>query len=141
MAGSKTDVAHTLADALQKIENILSDDRNQGNYLSEEAFYQNGCDDPADLSVKVQNLTIELGSCVGRLHHSQNFDTKIKVPVDTVNILIKWLQEFAVSRLCLIKCLILVFCTVTRSDNDINILFTLTANTILQRREETSRKF
>ena len=102
MAGSKTDVAHTLADALQKIENILSDDRNRGHYLTEEAFYQNGCDDPADLSVKIQNLTIELGSCVGRFDPSQNFSDKIKLPVDTVNILIKWLQEFAVSKPCII---------------------------------------
>jgi hypothetical protein len=100
MAGSKTDVAHTLADALQKIENILSDDRNQGHYLTEEAFYQNGCDDPIDLSMKIQKLTTELGSCVERF--DQNIDNKINIPVDTVNILIKWLQEFEVSKPCLI---------------------------------------
>ena len=102
MADSKTDVAHTLADALQKIENILSDDRNQGHYLTEEALYQNGCDDPVDLPVKIKNLTIELGSCVKRLDPSQNFDNKITIPVDTVEILVKWLQEFEVSKRCLI---------------------------------------
>ena len=102
MADSKTDVAHTLADALQKIENILSDDRNQGHYLTEEALYQNGCDDPVDLPVKIKNLTIELGSCVKRLDPSQNFDNKIIIPVDTVDILVKWLQEFEVSKRCLI---------------------------------------
>ena len=101
MADAKADVANTLADALQKIENILSDDRSQGYYLTEEAFYQNGSDNPAGLYVKIQNLASELRSCVERLDPAHVFDHKINIPVHTVNILVKWLKEFEVSKICL----------------------------------------
>ena len=100
MADSKTDVTHTLADALQKIESILSDDRNQGHYLTQEEFYQNCSDDPADLPQKIQKLAIELGSCVQSLH-PPNFQNKLNIPVDTANILIKWVLNLEVSIMCL----------------------------------------
>ena len=100
MADGKADVAHTLADALQKIENILSDDRNQGYYLTEEASYQNGGDDPAGLYVKIQNLASELRSSVERLDPAHVCNHKINIPVRTVNILIQWLEGFEVSKIC-----------------------------------------
>lgn len=94
MADRKTDVAHTLADALQKIENILSDDRNQAHYLAEDILHHNGNDNLDDLPLRIRNYAVELGSCVERL--DQNFDSKINIPRDTINTLGKWLQQFEV---------------------------------------------
>ncbi|XP_028397692.1 liprin-beta-2-like [Dendronephthya gigantea] len=97
MADRKTDVAHTLADALQKIENILSDDRNQAHYLAEDILHPNDNDNPDDLTLRIRNYAVELGSCVERL--DKNFDSKINIPRDTINTLAKWLQRFEPTQL------------------------------------------
>lgn len=96
----KTDVAHTLADALKKIENILSEDRNQVHYLTNEAFYQNGHSEPVDLVSKIQNLTIDLASYVQKLDGAQCLGNNVHIPAETVNILAKWLHDLEVSIAC-----------------------------------------
>lgn len=89
MADGGNDVAHTLADALQKIENILSDDRNQNHFLYEDNFQ--GDNDPGYLSQKIHNCAHELRASIEAVDAS--LENQIILPSDTIQVLLKWLQS------------------------------------------------
>lgn len=91
MADSRSDVTHTLADALQKIENILSDDRNHNHFLYQDVFQGDDLNDPGYLPQKISNCACELRASIEAIDPS--LENRIKIPSDTTKVLLKWLQS------------------------------------------------
>ena len=92
MADSGSDVTHTLADALQKIENILSDGRNHNNFLYQDDVFQgDDLNDPGYLPQKIFNCANELRASIEAIDPS--LENQINIPSDTTKVLLKWLQS------------------------------------------------
>lgn len=94
MAENGKDAAHTLADALQKIENILSDDRNQKLFLSDENICGDDINSPGDLPRKIQSCAHELRTLIEAVDPS--LENQVNIPLDTIAVLLEWLQTFEV---------------------------------------------
>lgn len=91
MADSGGDVTRTLADALQKIENILSDGRNKNHFLYEDDFQGDDLNDPGYLLQKISNSAYELRASIEAIDPS--LENQINIPSDTTKVLLKWLQS------------------------------------------------